>query len=194
MKEVEVCRNDGYLANGHCDTERQWVPRDSHFDQPSPHNLRVHLDGALRHRVHGECERVANMEGADWFLLPPGQEFHYRRHHAGYRVLPPYRNDCDATMAARGARGPIEFIYPIAGTKIYIPIDLAETKSRVVFEAVHRDREATLHWHLDDAYVGTTRTFHQRALDAPAGAHTITVVDQQGHRLARQFEVLARER
>ena len=36
-------------------------------------------------------------------------------------------------------------------------------------------------------------TFHQRALDAPAGNHTITVVDNQGHRLSRQFEVLARD-
>jgi penicillin-binding protein 1C len=193
LKEVEVCRNDGYLANGNCETARQWAPRESHFDQASPHNLRVHLDAARRHRVHGECERVADMTHADWFVLPPGQEFFYRRHHADYRVLPPYRPGCEAGAAVRGARGPIDFLYPAAGTRIYIPIDLGETKSRVVFEAVHRDRDAALHWHLDDTYIGTTRTFHQRALDAPAGAHTITVVDQQGNRLSRQFEVLARE-
>jgi penicillin-binding protein 1C len=191
LKEVEVCRNDGYLANGTCEVARQWAPRDSHFDQPSPHNVRLHLDRAQRHRVHGECERVADMTHADWFVLPPGQEFFYRRHHAEYRVLPPYRSDCDA--AGRGARAPIEFLYPGAGARIYIPIDLAEARSRVVFEAVHRDREATLHWHLDDAYAGTTRTFHQRALDAPAGEHTITVVDQDGNRLSRRFEILARE-
>ncbi len=193
MKEVDVCRNDGYLANGNCEIERQWVPRGSHFDQPSPHHVRVHLDRARRYRVHGECERVADMAHADWFVLPPGQEFFYRRRHADYRILPPYRSDCEASVAAQGARGPIDFLYPTPGTKIYIPVDLAETKSRVVFEAVHRDRQATLHWHLDDTYVGTTRTFHQRALDASAGAHTLTVVDQRGNRLSRQFEVLARE-
>ena len=193
LKEVEVCSNDGYLANGNCETERQWAPRDSQFDQPSPHNLRVHLDAARSYRVHGECERVAAMTHADWFVLPPAQEFFYRRHHADYRVLAPYRADCEAGVATRGTRGPIDFLYPGAGAKIYIPIDLAETRSRVVFEAVHRDREATLHWHLDDAYIGTTHTFHQRALDAPAGAHTITVVDLHGNRLSRQFEVLARE-
>lgn len=75
----------------------------------------------------------------------------------------------------------------------YIPVDLAEAKSRVIFEAVHRDRNARLHWHFDDTYVGATRTFHQRALDAAAGSHTITVVDAQGNRLSRQLEVLARE-
>ena len=191
LKEVEVCANDGYLANGACEVERQWAPRDSHFDQQSPHNLRVHLDPARRHRVDSRCERVARMVHADWFVLPPGQEFFYRRHHGDYKVLPPYRNDCEAGGAVRG---PIEFLYPTAGTRVYIPVDLAEAKSRVVFEAVHRERETTLHWHLDEAYVGSTRTFHQRALDVPVGLHTVTVVDPQGHRLSRQFEVLARER
>ncbi|MFM9882565.1 MAG: penicillin-binding protein 1C [Burkholderiales bacterium] len=194
LKDVEVCRNDGYLANGNCEIERQRAPRDSHFDQLSPHNVRVHLDTTRRHRVHSECERVANMAHANWFVLPPASEYFYRRHHADYRILPPYRSDCDANAGMRGTRGPIDLLYPTAGTRIYIPVDLAEAKSRVVFEAVHRDREAMLHWHLDEAYVGTTRTFHQRALDASAGTHTITVVDQQGNRLLRQFEVLARER
>lgn len=191
LKEVAVCRNDGYLANGNCEVEQQWAPRDSHFDQLSPHNIRVHLDRSRRQRVDSGCERVAHMHHADWFVLPPGQEFFYRRHHGDYRVLPPYRADC---AAAAPARGPIEFLYPTPGTRIYIPVDLAETRSRVVFEAVHRERETTLHWHLDDTYVGSTRTFHQRALDVPVGQHTITVVDPQGHRLSRQFEVLAQER
>jgi len=191
LKEVEVCANDGYLANGSCAVEQQWAPRDSHFDQQSPHNLRVHLDPTRRYRVDSRCERVARMVHADWFVLPPGQEFFYRRHHGDYKVLPPYRSDCEAGAPVRG---PIDFLYPTVGTRIYIPVDLAETKSRVVFEAVHRERDTTLYWHLDEAYIGSTRTFHQRALDVPVGRHTITVVDPQGHRLSRQFEVLARER
>lgn len=191
LKEVEVCRNDGYLANGNCETERQWAPLESHFDQLSPHNIRVHLEPARRHRVDSSCERVARMVQANWFVLPPGQEYFYRRHHNTYRSLPPYRADCAASSPARG---PIDFLYPTAGTRIYIPVDLAEAKSRVVFEAVHRDREATLHWHLDDSYMGSTRMFHQRALDVPVGLHTVTVVDPQGNRLSRQFEVLAQER
>ena len=191
LKEMPICANDGYLANGNCVTVQQWAPRESHFDQLSPHNLRVHLDRTRRYRVDSSCERVAHMIQADWFVLPPGQEFYFRRHHGGYRPLPPYRSDC---AGGGPARNPIEFLYPTPGTRIYIPVDLAEAKSRVVFEAVHRDRDSTLHWHLDDHYVGSTRTFHQRALDIPVGPHTVTVVDPQGQRLSRQFEVLAQER
>ena len=61
-----------------------------------------------------------------------------------------------------------------------------------MFEAVHRDRNATLYWHLDDRYLGSTSVFHQQALDVAPGPHVVTVVDEHGNRLARQFEVLAR--
>jgi penicillin-binding protein 1C len=194
MREVEVCRNDGYLANGRCEAEVQWVPRDSHFDRVTPHNLLVHLDAGRRYRVHGDCERVGSMAHVNWFVLPPGQEFYFRRHHGEYRPLPPFRPDCESGAVASGPRGPMDFLYPGTGTRVYIPVDLAEKKGRVVFEAVHRDPKAAIHWHLDDQYIGTTRTFHQQALDIAAGEHVLTIVDQQGNHFARRFEVLGRER
>jgi penicillin-binding protein 1C len=49
-----------------------------------------------------------------------------------------------------------------------------------------------LFWHLDDQYVGATTAFHQQALDITPGTHVITVVDQDGNRLSRKFEVLGK--
>jgi len=193
LKKIEVCKNDGYLANGHCGIEQQWMPRDSHFDQISPHHLRVHLDRARRVRVHSGCERIAAMESVDWFVLPPAQEFYYRQHHSDYRMLPAYRNDCGTaadTNSTGSTKARLDFLYPNQGARIYIPTDLAEKKGRTVFEAVHRERDALIHWHLDELYLGSTRTFHQRALDAAPGAHVITIVDQEGNQQSRHFEVL----
>jgi penicillin-binding protein 1C len=187
MKEVLVCKNDGYLANGACDTETQYVPRTSHFDRLSPNNVLVHLDEE-GHRVASECQSVTQMRHTQWFALPPAQEFYYRRLHADYQALPALRSDCAAD--ARSKKGPMDFIYPTAGTRIYIPIDLGNQKSRTIFEAVHRDSEATLYWHLDDQYLGVTHTFHQQALDVRPGTHVITIVDSAGNRLSRSFEVL----
>ena len=59
-----------------------------------------------------------------------------------------------------------------------------------MFEVVHRERDATVFWHLDGEYLGQTAHFHQQALDIEPGMHTITVVDQGGNRLERRFEVL----
>ena len=194
-KQVETCRNDGYLPSGGCERVKAWVPEDSHFDQQSPYHRRVHLDQKSEQRVHGECESPGRMVHRSWFVLPPGQEFYYRKHHAEYRPLPSFRTDCAAVVArdAAGKRGPIDFLYPNSGTRLYIPVDLGKKKGQTVFEAVHREPDATLYWHLDDLYLGSTTTFHQQALDITKGAHVLTVVDQSGNRLSRRFEVLGKE-
>jgi penicillin-binding protein 1C len=191
MKEVEVCRDDGYLANGACESQRQLIPRTSHFDRLSPYNMRVHLSADGRHRVDSDCEAVARMRHENWFVLPPAAEYFYRRQHAQYRTLPRYRSDCAGANATD--EGPMDFLYPNAGTRLYIPIDLGAQKGRTVFEAVHRDANATLQWHLDDRYLGETRVYHQQALDIAPGPHVITIVDGRGNRLSRRFEVLNKE-
>lgn len=189
LKEVEVCRNDGYLPFGNCATERQWAPLESNFDRASPYNKTVHLDAAGRWRVHGKCEAVSRMKHRGWFSLPPGQEYFYRRYYPGYKPLPAYRRDCEA---GADMKGPVEFLYPGTESRIYIPIDLAEKKGRVVFEAAHTRRDAALFWHLDGNYLGRTTVFHQQALDIEPGAHELTVVDQDGNYATRRFEILGR--
>ncbi len=192
LKELTVCESDGFLAAGGCPTAVARAPRDSRFERPSPHHRLVHLDLSGGLRVHGRCESTREMAHETWFVLPPGQESFYRRWNPGYRPMPPYRPDCAATSPEALAGGPVDFLYPDAGTRIYIPVELGGRKGRAVFSAAHRDPEATLHWHLDDRYVGSTSVFHERALDVERGWHAITVVDDVGNRARRVFEVLAR--
>lgn len=193
MKAVKVCKDDGYLANAYCDSETQWIPAESNFDQVTRYHQKVHLDKTKTWRVHSRCESVSKMFHEDWFVLPPGMEFYYRKHHSSYRTLPPYRKDCESLIAKQDRDSPIALLYPSVGTRIYIPIDLAEKKSRTIFEAVHRNHDATLYWHLDDEYLGTTQTFHQKALDISPGIHRIILVDDLGNRLRRKLEVLGKE-
>jgi penicillin-binding protein 1C len=189
LKPVTVCRDDGYLASAGCEAAETWIPRDAHFERPSAHHRLVHLDPTGRWRVDGRCQAVRTMTHATWFVLPAGQEYYYRRNHADYRPLPPFRPDC---AAARAGGDPLEFLYPAGETRLYIPVDLDGRKGRVVFRVAHRDPGATLYWHLDDTYLGTTATYHERAVDVGPGRHVMTVVDQDGNRVRRAFEVLAR--
>jgi penicillin-binding protein 1C len=128
------------------------------------------------------------MRHESWFLLPPAQEYYYRRAHAEYRVLPPLREDCQAAGSSAPA---LAVLYPDANARVLIPRELDGQRGRTVLEAVARRREATLYWHLDGQYLGQTHTFHQQALDIDAGEHILTVVDDQGERVARRFQVLA---
>jgi penicillin-binding protein 1C len=181
-----VCKNDGYLPAAGCETELQLRPADSDFERVSPHNLVFHLDGRRNFRVTSKCELPERMRHVPWFVLPADQEMYFKRHHSDYEALPRYRADC----ASQDNESPLDLIYPDADTPVYAPIDVAGRKGRTVFEAVHRDPQAQLHWHLDGGYLGKTAVYHQQVLDIAPGRHTITVTDERGNYLSRRFEVV----
>jgi penicillin-binding protein 1C len=185
LRRIEVCANDGYLATPQCRTDSAWIPRDSRFAHLSPHHVRVHVDGEER-RVDGACESPSRMRTLDWFVLPPAEEYYYRRKHGDYLPLPALREDCRG-----GARTTLALLYPEPDGRVLIPDELDGTRGRTVFQAVHRRAGARIHWHLDDRYLGETHTFHQQTLDIDPGEHILTLVDDEGERLARRFQVLA---
>jgi penicillin-binding protein 1C len=59
-----------------------------------------------------------------------------------------------------------------------------------VFEVAHNRPSATIYWHLDDEYLGTTNNYHQMALSPAPGKHTLTLVDGKGHELEQEVKVL----
>jgi len=187
LKTVQVCSDDGYLATRDCEGRDQLVPSSNHFDKVTPYHRRVHLNPSGQWRVHSGCEQVLEMTSANWFVLPPGQEYFYRFSHPEYQKLPPLRSDC-----SQSDDRPIEVLYPDNGTRLFIPRDIDGEYSRVVFEAVHRRSDATLHWHLDDEFIGSTNDFHQMALFVLPGEHRLILVDEKGASIERNFEVLAR--
>jgi penicillin-binding protein 1C len=188
LRQVEVCANDGFLAVDGCERERVWLPKDAHFELLSPHNPRVNLDASGQHRVDSECESPGQMRHTSWFVLAPAEEYYYRRAHAEYRPLPSQRADCLAHGADRGA---LALLYPDVNGRVLIPDELDGSRGRTVFQAVHRRREATIYWHLDDRYLGETHTFHQQSLDMDPGEHILTLVDNEGQRVSRRFQVLS---
>lgn len=192
LKTVRTCADDGFLASDLCEPRDELVPVRSHFDRQTPYHRLVHLDAHANLRVNAECEAVSSMRHQSWLVLPPAMEAWYRTQGAGYRELPPWRKGCSDT--AGESRALMEFLYPDAGGRLYVPVELDGRRGRAVLEVVHRDPGAVLYWHLDDDYAGRTELHHQLAIDLPPGPHRVTVVDAEGHRLSRTFEVLARGR
>lgn len=192
LKTISVCDDDGYLAGGQCTAVDSEVPRTSHFAQVTPYHRRIHLDANEQFRVHSQCEAVSNMQSKNWFVLPPAQEFYWRQHHSDYKPLPPWRRDCVANLNQLDDDQPIELVYPQIQSRIYIPMDLDGKRSRAVLKAVHRDPAATLYWHLDDAFIGETKIFHEREVALEPGLHQLVIVDQQGYRLQRRFRVVGK--
>lgn len=190
LRKVAVCSKSGYLASELCEqADSMWIAEKGLEMQTCPYHIRVHLDQEERYRVSSDCYPVAEMVARSWFVLPPAQEWYYRGSHPDYRTLPPLHPKC---LSAE-SHNPIELIYPAKNTEIVIARQLDGEEGKAVFQAAHRDRNATIFWHIDNVYVGTTFNDHRIALSPIAGKHRLHLVDEYGNSLTASFSVKDRD-
>jgi len=186
MVQTAVCRESGHLAGADCPyADTTYIPVPGHRSPVCPYHQTIHTDLAGNYRVTADCAPPDAIVATPWFILPPAMEFYYKTRHSGYRELPPFAPGCQPDEAAV-----MELIYPKNNAKIYIPLEIDGQRGQVIFSAAHRKRDSRVYWHLDNVFVGETQTFHQLALDIPAGSHRITLVDDDGARISQRFEVL----
>lgn len=188
MAKIPVCRKTGMRASDICD------PIDSVFVQtsglktaPCQYHQLVHID-ANGYRVNSDCEDVNNMQHKGWFVLPPVQEWYYKSTDPTYVKLPPYRSGCEDLEAK-----PLQLIYPEPNAIIYIPIEISGKKGKVIFEAAHRKQSTTLFWHVDNTYIGSTKSIHEMGLLIPEGEHVLTLVDELGNSITRKFTIVDKD-
>lgn len=185
--KVSVCRQSGMRSGLDCNNIDSLISPPAGIHSPQcKYHTRIHLDESLQYRVTENCMSPSKMVAKSWFILPPVMEWYYRRRHFDYQPAPPYKTDCIIT----GAGKVLDLIYPEQNAKIYIPLDLSGERSKVVFVAAHQRPGIKVHWHIDDEFVATTTHFHQLAIAPSAGKHFLTIVDENGERLTRQFEIL----
>ena len=193
QKEVHICAESGHLAGKHCPKHlTQMEGENVDNSTVCPYHKLIRLDASEQFRVNGACESPSAMVQKSYFVLPPVQAWYYKKKHPSYESLPPYRSDCNGSLANKQNRDLI-VVYPQNDIKIYIPRNLDGTKSRTVFEAKHQDDKATLYWHIDEAFLGKTTDFHFMEGNPSVGKHKLTVVDHLGNKVIRRFEILEEE-
>ena len=155
-----------------------------------PYHKMINLDATGQFRVTEECENPSAMQHKSWFVLSPAMEYYYKQKNADYKVMPTFKQGCNFAETGRL----IEIIYPQPDAKIYVPLEVSGEKGKTIFTAAHRRAGAKIYWSLDDGFVGTTQNFHQIALNPSPGKHIITLVDENGTSVSRQFEILEKEK
>ncbi|HCH66609.1 MAG TPA: penicillin-binding protein 1C [Deltaproteobacteria bacterium] len=186
LDTVNVCAHSGLPAGPHCShTTAAAIPRSASPTEPCPYCRTLHLSADRQHQVHAACAEPATMHHESWFVLPPAMAWFRTRSDPSYQTPPPLRSDCrqDGTPS-------FSVLYPGHGAEVYIPIEATGTRGRVVFEATHPERDGRLYWHIDDRYMGSTEVVHELPVAPTPGTHVLTVVDEQGARIARSFSVL----
>lgn len=189
LTEVSTCKESGYLAGHDCPgTNTTWIVPAGMQVGMCPFHQRIYTDAESRYRYTRECADAEDLVAQSWFVIPPAAAQYYRKANPGYLVLPPMHPGCDNTSYADTRR--MQLIYPAGSTRIFIPRELNGNKSATVFRAAHRSPTSTIHWYMDDTYMGSTREFHSMEVQPDAGRHRIIIVDDRGERIERTFEVM----
>lgn len=185
MTEADVCTTGGYLAGRDCPAEKRWVAAGAERGRACALHRLVFTNESATYQVRQNCGDGPPV-ARQWFMLPAREAYFYQRRHPGYQPAPPLHPDCRGIAQADL---PMQFIYPYRNGSLSPTRNWKGETEPIFFELAHRDRDATVYWHLDEDLVATTKTFHTTALVVPPGSHQITVVDEHGNRLRKRFQV-----
>ena len=189
MVRASVCKQSGYLAAPICPVDSVWTPRRGLESTPCQYHHWIHLDPTEQYQVNASCEPVGNIINRPWFVLSALEEYYYKPQHPNYLPLPPFREDCRGTQKASAV---MELIYPKEVAKIFLPVDLNGKVQSTIFKAVHKRKNATIYWHIDEEYIGKTIDIHHQELHPTIGKHLLTLVDEEGNRLEQRFEIIGK--
>jgi penicillin-binding protein 1C len=188
---IPVCRQSGFRAGIDCpDVDTVMVSKNGYRSPLCPYHKLIHLDATGTYRVDESCESPSSMIHKSWFVLTPAMEWYYKQKHHDYKPLPSFKRDCEFSAAGKQ----MDLIYPQQNAKIYVPLEIDGSRGRTVFTAAHRKPGAKIFWHIDDEYIGTTTNFHQMGFSPSPGKHLLTIVDENGESISREFEILEKEK
>lgn len=189
LQPVATCRNSGQRVSHHCENVDTVLTTLRGLDTPPcTHHKTIHLSNEGKFQVHSACATITSMQHVKWFVLPPVQEYYYRAKNISYKPLPPYRDDCQSATSIPS----MDLVYPKPGARILIPRDFDGKPGSSVFQLAHRNENASVYWHLDGVFIGSTTGVHRLALNPPQGKHVLTLVDEQGESLEESFTVISR--
>ncbi len=179
--EALVCRQSGHLKSRYCDeADTMLIVPNGLRTEACPYHTPVNLSIDGRFRVYENCiEAGQQIIRQNWFVLPPVWEWYYKQHHPAYKVLPPFMSGC-----GEDTHSPMAFIYPQSNAIVYLPKQLDGSDGEITFDLAHGNSNATVFWHIDNEYLGSTRDFHKYTFRPSRGKHSITVVDNEGNTLS----------
>ena len=111
METITICRQSGYRNSEWCnDVDTVFVTREGLQSAACPFHKLVHLTSNKKFRVYNDCEPMDQIVQANWFVLPPMQEYYFRMKNFSYKTLPPFRKDCQNSSILIS----MDLIYPKA--------------------------------------------------------------------------------
>ncbi|WP_422861656.1 penicillin-binding protein 1C [Flagellimonas sp. W118] len=185
LAELEICTETGFRASIFCDTtQKELLPIKGTRSQTCPYHHQIFLDKNEKYRVNSDCYALENMVQKNWFSLPTVVEYYYVNSHPNYKSLPSFLEGCYAEEKQL-----MEFIYPKNNEEILLPRDLGKISKEIICKLAHQQSESTVHWYLDETYIGSTSNFHELIIETQLGNYKLTAVDDEGNRIQQNLNV-----
>jgi len=185
MIKIAVCTKSGYRASAACpNIDTILAYKKGVLVKQCNYHRKIFTGKNRKFRLFKGCAHDTAIVPVSWFVLPPVQEWYYRKSHPSYKPLPPLRNDCKAAGDKI-----MQFVYPQNNEKLFVVKDFDGKPKPVVFQITHHNPDAKIFWHIDKKYLGVTQNTHKFPFVPPAGQHTITVIDGDGNSLSIKFSV-----
>ncbi|WP_190809834.1 penicillin-binding protein 1C [Flagellimonas sp. S3867] len=183
--ELEVCKESGFIASTFCDIiQKELLPIKGTRSKQCPYHHQMFLDKEGEFRVNSDCYPLENMVQKNWFSLPTVVEYYYANSHPNYKSLPSFLEGCHAEEKQL-----MEFIYPKKNEEILLPRDLGKTSKEIIFKLAHQQPESTVHWYLDETYIGSTSNFHELIIETQLRNYKLTAVDDEGNRIQQNLNI-----
>ena len=188
LVQLLICRKSGFKSSVNCEIiDTLWMPLAGLKTAPCPFHKQVFLDKTENYRVNDNCYSVSEMVKKKWFILPPIQAMYYKQKDPNYKLLPALLPNCfELNKTIMG------IVYPEKLSSIFIPKQLDGKREKVIFEVAHSNSNATIYWHIDESYIGETEKEHKLEFITNVGKHKLTLIDNFGIELNRNFEVIER--
>ena len=185
MTQVEICSKSGYRATKICEEKKlSYIQNTGLKTEPCPFHININIDRSSTYQVNTSCESLENIQQKSWFVLPPLQEYYYKKQNPFYKPLPKFREDCLGEV-----KNVMKFLYPTEKSTIFLPKDFDGKQNELILKVAHSNKEAILFWSLNQQFLGTTKENHELAINPKEGDFTITVVDNFGNEIQQQIRI-----
>jgi len=185
MTQVEICSKSGFRATKICEEKKlSYIQNTGLKTEPCPFHININIDISSTYQVNTSCESLENIQQKSWFVLPPLQEYYYKKQNPFYKPLPKFREDCLGEV-----KNVMKFLYPTEKSTIFLPKDFDGKQNELILKVAHSNKEAILFWSLNQQFLGTTKENHELAITPKEGEFTITVVDNFGNEIQQQISI-----
>lgn len=185
FREVLLCAETGYVSGPNCVKEYdELVPK---FSKPlgvcSYHEtLTVSRD--TDYQVCSSCWVQGDYESVKHLVYPPNVMQYMFNSGQPLPKIPDHNPLCSESPVRRS----LEIRYPKPNARLFVPKDIGNARQKITFDVAHMQPEKTVHWYLDDHYLGQTNHTHKLSTILKPGHHNLTVVDEDGMYKSVTFE------